>query len=84
MKIKFIRNVFFKGESFAEGDIQEVKEDDRDARFMVAIGKAAVVKDVETTSIAPEELEALASPENEAGVSVETASMKAAKPRKGK
>lgn len=84
MKIKFVRNVFFKGESFAEGDTQEVKEDDRDVRFMVAIGKAVVVKDIETASVTPEEQEAMASPENEAGVSVETASLKAAKPRKGK
>jgi len=84
MKIKFIRNVLFKGQAMIEGNVIEVTEKDVDAKYLIAIGKAVIVKTIETTSVVPEEYAVMAPPEKEVTVPTETAAMSALKSTKRK
>lgn len=57
-KIRFLRNTLYKGNAYEVGQVIEVKEDDADAKYLVAIGKAANVKTVEKAVVTPPEDEA--------------------------
>ncbi len=66
----------------SEGQTLEVKEDDADAKYVVAIGKAIVVKKGETTVVTPPENEVIIPAETEAVIPPETATAPAGKNKK--
>ena len=75
-KIRFLRNTLFKGNAYEVGQTVEVKEDDTDARYLVAIQKAILVKTVEKAMVTP--------PENEIAPEVQVTETKKSGKSKGK